>query len=237
MSRFLFLLVFLFPAFLPSLAWGFRLDPVVTEIPITIPKATTAYTVENNTKNKVAVQFEVRRRLVDVNGAEERPEATGFVVYPEQMALEPGEKRNVRVSWLAESMPTQELAYRFVASQLPVDFSNQKGAASVNLKFLIEYVASLYLVPPKVKPKMKVVSQKVKGAVLEILVANEGSAHQLLERMEISLQVGKKTTKVSNEVMLPLRTENVLAGGQRLLKLTLPAGADASSVAIVNFNP
>ena len=93
---------------IPLSAPAFRLDPMVMEVPIHSPQASTTYTVENNTKAKLAVQFEIRRRLVDLNGKEERPEAQGFLIYPEQMQLEPGEKRNVRVNWVGENMLSSE---------------------------------------------------------------------------------------------------------------------------------
>jgi fimbrial chaperone protein len=122
-----------------------------------------------------------------------------------------------------------------------VDFQAQAGEASrnVSLKFLIEYVASLYLVPPRARPRMRLLSHSVtdKG-VLEILVANEGTAHQLLEQLEIVLHSGGKDLRPTPEQMKDLRTENVLAGGQRLLRLPLPKGAAANDLKVsVKFTP
>ena len=83
-----------------TLAYAFRLEPMVLSLPVTQPRAAGTYTVENNSDKKVAVEFKVRGRQIDREGKEERPEAKGFLVYPQQMALEPGEKRSVRVTWV-----------------------------------------------------------------------------------------------------------------------------------------
>lgn len=218
-------------------AHAFRLEPMVLQLPLTKPQASGTYVVENNTKQKIAVEFRVKKRLIDQNGAEERPEASGFLVFPEQMALEPGEKRNVRVTWAAEALPSQEEAYRLVATQLPVDFAPNAGGRGAQLKFLLEYVASLYLLPPGAKPKMRVVKHAVaKNGTLEILVANEGSAHFLLDRMEISYRSGKKEGKPDPKILQELRTENLLPGNQRWLRIPLPKGFPDPQVSVV-FEP
>lgn len=224
---------------LSPLALAFRLDPMVVSLPLTAPQASGTYVVENNTKEKIAVQFEVRKRVVTVDGKEERPEATGFLVYPEQMALEPGEKRNVRVSWTAEAMPEQELAFRFVASQLPVNFAKEKEASrSVKFKFLMEYVASLYLVPPRVRPKMRLLKHETKNGALELLVANEGGAHFLLDRTEVTAKSAGKPLAFGRDTLNDLKTENILAGSQRLLRLALPKDFKGKELDVsIQFDP
>lgn len=216
---------FVFLLFSPFPAQAFRLDPMVVNVPVTSPQASATYTVENNTPAKIAVQFEVKRREIDENGKEERPPAAGFLIYPEQMALDPGQKRSVRVTWQGEKLPEKEQAFRFVASQLPVEFGQdgQPSGRKVNIKFLIEYVASLYLNPPKTAPRMKMKKYSVseKGN-LEILVANEGSAHQLLEHLTLKAKAGGKTFHPNEEKLKDIRTENLLPGGTRWLRLPLP---------------
>jgi fimbrial chaperone protein len=218
-------------------AQAFRLEPMVLTVPVSKPQASGTYVVENNTKQKIALEFRIKKRLIDEKGQEERPDASGFLIFPEQMALEPGEKRNVRVSWAGETLPAQEEAYRLVATQLPLDFAPGAAAKGAQLKFLLEYVASLYLLPAGVKPKMKVVKHQVsKDGSLEILVANEGNAHFLLDRMEISFRSGKKEGKPDPKVLQELRTENLLPGNQRWLRFPLPKGFNDPQVSVV-FEP
>lgn len=227
----------LLAAFCSMPAHAFRLEPMVLTLPLSKPQASGVYMVENNTSKKIALEFQIKKRLIDEWGKEERPDAAGFLVFPEQMALEPGEKRNVRITWSGEALPAKEEAYRLVASQLPVDFSPAASASGAQLKFLLEYVASLYLLPPGSKPKMKVIKQQLgKNGMLEILVANEGSAHFLLDRMEISLRSGKKQAALDPKALQELRTENLLPGNSRWLRIPLPKGFSDPQASVV-FEP
>ena len=176
----------------------------------------------------------MRERVIDREGKETRPETKGFLIYPEQVSLEPGEKRSVRVSWMGEAKLAQEGAFRFIATQLPIDFKNSEGrdARNVKLKFLIEYVASLYLVPSGAKAKMKVVSSTVNKKTLELLLRNEGTAHQLLEHLNIRLKTGGKSISLSAKVLENARTENILPQSERLLKISLPETMNSPSVDI-----
>ncbi len=212
------LVSFLWPMF--SLA--FRLEPMVVTVPLQGAQATATYTVENSTKEKVALQFEVRQRLIREDGVEERPTTEGFFVYPEQLSLDPGQKRNVRVSWKGNKIPDQELAYRFIATQLPVEFSKEKQASKkANLKFLLEYVASLYLLPPGAKPQLKVVSTKVEGGSLQLEIENTGTAHQLLEDIKIHFVSDGKEEFLPEKELAKIRSENLLAKSKRRFVLPL----------------
>jgi fimbrial chaperone protein len=216
-------------------AWAFRLDPMVLSIPVKGPSASGTFTVENNTQEQVAVQFEVRGREMDENGNEERPESKGFSIYPEQAAIKPGDKRSVRITWQGDAAPDKELPFRFVASQLPVNFQGKEKSQKANIKFLIEYVASLYLTPPHASPKMKVLSQKVNGHELEVVVANEGSAHYLFENTGLSVTAGGKNLKIGKAFLNTLHSENVLPGGRRILKIPLPKESASGAHATFRF--
>lgn len=215
---------------------------MVVSVPVASGKTSAAatYTVENNTGAKIALEFSVRHRVLDENGKEERPPAEGFLIYPEQMSLEPGQKRAVRVTWTAEKAPDRELPFRFVASQLPVEFA-EDGASrdrSVNIKFLVEYVASLYISPPRTKAKMKVVKHQVKDGKLEVLVANEGSKHLLLDRLELGARSGLKTFRAAPDALKDIRTENLLPGNTRWLRVPLPKDFPAAKLEpSVDFEP
>ncbi|RZA09845.1 MAG: hypothetical protein EOP11_00385 [Proteobacteria bacterium] len=165
-----FLLACALSSLLPARALAFRLEPMVLSVPVSEARAAGTYTVENTTPAKVAVEFQMKERIHDLEGVETRPAAQGFLVYPQQLKLEPGEKRSVRITWAGASVPATEKAFRLVATQLPVNFESDQ-AAGTNIRFLLEYVASFYLTPKGAKGKLKVVDQAVgaKGA-LEIRI-------------------------------------------------------------------
>jgi fimbrial chaperone protein len=218
-------------------AHAFRLEPMVLSLPVTGPRTSGTYSVENNSGEKIAVQFELRKRTSDREGKEERPPAEGFLIYPQQMALEPGEKRSVRVSWTSDQAPSQELPFRLVATQLPVSFDKAKSTGA-SLRFLLEYVASLYLVPPGAKAKMKIVSSQINAQnEFEVVVKNEGTAHQLLDHLNLGAEGSGKKAEASGAVLDELRTGNVLAGEERALRFPLPKGFPKNAKAKVQFGP
>jgi fimbrial chaperone protein len=227
--------LFLLFVFFAAEAHAFRLDPMVNSLTVASPNASGTFTVENTGKAKMAVQFEVRKRVINEAGKEERPAAEGFLVYPEQISLEPGEKRNVRVAWTGENIPTQELAYRFIATQLPVDFQ-KPNEQKTNLRFLVEYVAALYLAPVGAKPDLKVKKTSFQKGILEATLVNEGTAHQLLDRAVFTVKDGKRVVSLSRELLSEMHAENILAGSTRVLKMNLPKSVKNPTFE-VNPNP
>jgi len=221
-SPFLALTLLLFS----SPASAFRLSPMVLEFAPSGKNATQTILLENPDKNRVALQLEVTKRKVDIDGKEDRSEVVeDFVVFPDQLTLEPGQKRNVRVTWVGEGAPKQELAFRLVASQLPVtlDRPTDRADVKVNLKFVLQYVASLYVVPSGVKAEVKVESAKLlKAGSAEVVLRNSGGMHRVLEKAKIRFLGGGKAFEVPEAVMKEVRAQNILAGGARRFQFTVP---------------
>ncbi|UXR65554.1 fimbria/pilus periplasmic chaperone [Bdellovibrio bacteriovorus] len=193
-SAFVFLL-------LPSLAWAFRFSPMVVEFTPSGSRSTQVLIVENPGDEKLPVQIEAFARHTGKGGEEIRTKTEDFAIYPEQVVLLPKEKRNVRVSWSGKITDGKEKAYRLVASQLPVDFREKNSApkkTSVNLKFLLQYVASAYVTPEGAEPRVIVKQVKKAGPrKVSVTFANEGTAHRVL--LFKSLKI-----KASQNVLLEL---------------------------------
>lgn len=170
---------------LPSLAaWAFRFSPMVVEFTPSGPRSTQVLIIENPGDEKLPVQIEAFARSTNKKGEEIRTKTEDFAIYPEQVVLLPKEKRNVRVSWSGKIKDGKEKAYRLVASQLPVDFREKNSApkkTSVNLKFLLQYVASAYVTPEGAQAQVVVKQVKRIGPKkVSVTFANEGKAHRVL---------------------------------------------------------
>lgn len=219
--KILFLALFL----LTHQAHAFRLTPMVVDFAPQGKGTTQTVTLENPGNSRIAVQLEIMKRAIDVNGKENRSEpSSDFVLYPEQLVLEAGQKRNVRITWVGEAEPKVELPFRLVASQLPVALERPTNRADVkvNLKFVLQYVASLYVVPPEAKSRIVVTSASVKDGKAEVMLENEGNTRRLLEGARIRLTSGAETYEVPEEEMKEVRAQNILAGGSRRFRLSVP---------------
>lgn len=191
-------------ALAPALAQAFRLSPMVMQFSPQGNKSTQVLLLENQGTEKVPVQIEVFARTVDKAGEEVRTKSEDFTVYPEQLVLLPGEKRNVRVTWSSEFKGSSEKAYRIIASQLPVKFSEKNAAPAnkdVNLNFLLQYVASAYVTPEGAKAQIKVKEVKrIDAKKISLLLANEGTAHKVVHVKSLSIFGGEKILMQLNTV-------------------------------------
>ncbi|UOF00230.1 fimbrial biogenesis chaperone [Bdellovibrio reynosensis] len=205
--------LFLFPTF----CFAFRLTPMVVHFAPSGAKSTQVLTVENTGTDKIPIQIEAFTRTTDAKGEEVRKKTEDFTIYPEQLVLLPKEKRNIRVTWAGELNGNTEKAYRIVAAQLPIEFHEKNAKAqqaSVNLKFLLQYVASAYVTPQDAVSKIRVTSvEKKSNRNLVLKIKNEGTAHQVLRVKQIKIFAGDKLL-TSLEPGKSFDGVNILAGAE-----------------------
>ena len=204
--------------------YAFKLSPMVVNFAPSGSKATQVLTLENNGGEKVPVQVEVFSREVDGKGEEIRKATEDFNVYPEQLVLLPNEKRNVRVTYTAGKSSGVEMAYRIVATQIPVDFKERNAKAQTkktSLNFLIQYVASAYVTPDGIAPKIVVKDSQLSGKKISVTIANEGTAHKVLKAKTLRVMAGKDKLI---EVPTPAELDavNLLAKTERTITFALP---------------
>lgn len=205
-------------------ALAFQLSPMVIQFSPEGARKTQVLTLENNGGEKVPLQIEAFSRHMDAKGEEVRQPTTDFVIYPEQVVLLPGEKRNVRLTWGGTIENAQEKAYRIVATQVPVNFKEknaQSKKSGVSLNFLLQYVASAYVSPEGAVAKIKVKSVKaLTDKKIELILKNEGTAHQVLHVKELSFLDGKKVVLKMNSVK-ELESANLLAQSEKTFLISL----------------
>lgn len=204
------------PLLLVSLAASaFRLDPMVVEFTPEGSGSSRVFKVENNGQERIAVQFKVTTRAVDVKGRETRETSNEFSIYPEQISLGPNDSRNVRVTYQGPKTLSSEKAFRLIASQLPVDFKGDRKKAQIN--FLFQYVASVYVRPEGAHPRLEIASVHSEGGRrVKVLLANRGGAHRLLKGVRVRLlDDGGKAVGVRDSSFADWSGENLLAGAER----------------------
>jgi fimbrial chaperone protein len=238
MKHFIFLGVLI----LTSAAWAFRVNPMEAQIKTTGPARVQIYRLDNNGPEKIAVEISLKKRSNDRDGKETLTDTDELNLYPEQLTLNPGETRNVQVSWIGEPEVKTEKAYRLIAEQLPVELKPDSKAKEkkkqVQLKFMVRYVASLYVASGTVTPRVKILSQQVlstdrEAGQLELVLKNEGTAHQVLTGTKVFFKIeGKKKIPAGAEVEQKLQAENILAGEERRFVLPLPSELTKKKVTV-----
>lgn len=213
---------------------AFRLVPIEMELEPSGRGATQIFRVENDNRDAVAIEIKILARQMGMNGEDVLTE-TGdeFVVFPEQMILQPGENQSLRVQWVGDPKPERELPYRLIAEQLPIDI----GKAPANggqVRLLVRYVASLYILPPGVKAAVNFVSAKQEttpqGPALAIVLRNDGTARQIMKEPTVTLNGGGKTVTLKAEQLAGLVGENLLGGTTRQFLIPVPTGLPAGAL-------
>jgi fimbrial chaperone protein len=217
-------LVLVFPfvlAFSISANASFRLVPMSVSLTPEGAGATQAFTVENTSNEKIAVQIQMAERIMKSDGSEEHPPADKlFNVFPAQMILEPKASRTVRVSWLGEKNPPKELNYRLIAEQLPVGGLQAKAKGNAVINILMRYIAAIYIDPPGTEAHLEVKSvtktREKNKSMLAVELVNDGTKHQILNEPVLVVSAkGKADTTLSGDALNALSGQNVLAGGKR----------------------
>lgn len=207
-------------------AAAFRLIPIEMEFEPSGRGATQIFRVENDTQLPIAIEVHITGRKMGPDGEDLPSEPSDdWIIFPEQIVLEPNQSQSVRVQWTGTATPDRELAYRLIAEQLDVDIG-QTPTEGGKVKLLVQYKASIYVTPPGVKPQINVVSagprQLVDGTVMEVQIRNDGTAHKILKDPSLTVSAGGKSVTIPAERLGGLAGENVLPGVTRGFLLPWP---------------
>lgn len=220
MKSLLSLILFL----ISTIGYSYTVTPIIQSFNASGKGSSKTFLIENSGEGPVSLEFEITTRAIGTYGKETRVESEDFMVYPLQMTLKPNSKRNVRVSWVGEKKPQKELPYRMIVRQLPI---KKKGETGV--KFLFEYVASLYVQPKTgVSPKLygKIIGSLSKGEqkLLRFQLKNNGKKHAITARYNFSLTDGKNTHLLKEKDYATKLLPNFLPGTEQMGTIVLPKG-------------
>jgi fimbrial chaperone protein len=205
-------------------AQAFRLIPIEMEFEPQGRGATQIFRLENDSAEPVAVELTMMGRRMTETGEDQLDDASDrFVIFPEQVVLQPNQSQSVRVQWIGPTTPERELAFRMVAEQLPVDLGRAPPQGG-QVRLLVRYVASVYITPPGAKPDLGVTAVAPQGKQLAVTVSNRGTARQILRDPTLTVQTADKSVPLRGDQLAGLAGENVLAGGTRRFLIPLPAG-------------
>lgn len=214
---------------------GFTLTPISATLSPKGNGAAASFRVENESSNRVAFQIKMITREMDEHGQETYEPATNvFTVFPPQGIIAPGQRQNIRVVWKGAAAPTNELAYRIVAEELPVPLDTEQPGS--HIKLLVRYMGTVYVAPRKAKPDLQTVSLvRVATAssstnTYELTLRNLGNVHQGLKNPTLKITGGKDGSLLLKADQLNgIVGENVLAQHTRRFSLVLPADLTAES--------
>jgi fimbrial chaperone protein len=224
-----------------SALWGLTLEPLTQEFAPTGRQAIRTYRVTNTQEQPVAVRLYMTTRRLTVEGKEEREDASELLlIFPARMILEPGQSQAVRVQWRGGVPEDRELAFRFIAEQVPV--RGGEGRAGLQLNFTYRYEASVYVLPERDVSSEVLLSgltalPGIEEGRQQVLLRfeNRGGRHAIIGSPRVTLnrrdRYGNRESVVLDETDLDrLAGRNLLAGSAIHQPVYLPASWDMDEV-------
>ncbi|MFC5499010.1 fimbria/pilus periplasmic chaperone [Caenimonas terrae] len=217
--------------------------------------ASTFLRLENKEARPAAVEITVQEHRKDLDGKtlQGAPADEDFIVYPAQIVMLPGDEVAVQVRWIGAAPLAAERAYTLVAREVPIPRPAQEpdpaGGVRLDIRVQVNYEARIYVTPAGAKPRVVVESvaersadstSPAAGPQLEIILANEGTAHQALTDLTLRVVpldpagVPLRQQAVSIPAReVPAMRPHLLAGQRRRLLVPRPAGLPAGPVQVL----
>jgi fimbrial chaperone protein len=215
-----------------SSAQAFSIVPVAQDFEPTNRNPQEVLFIQNTTNDDARLNLQVLTRSVGPDGREINGRTADFTVSPQEAVLAPGQVQVVRLQWNGAASPDKELAYRVVAEQTPVVKAAPAGQPSA-IRIATRYVGPVYVVPAGARPEVIVesarrVSDRDASPVLEVVLANRGSAHALIDEPAMTVTAGGATRTLTEQDLQKLSGENILGGSKLTFRMPWPANMPAA---------
>ena len=196
-------------------------------------------TVKNQNDEVEAVQLFITTRNVDINGNENNEEEEdNFLIYPPQIILAPHTQKTVRISWIGDLNLEEELSFRLIAEQLPINLeennseNGDENNPALELKLLFRYEAAFYVTPKNslanvVIDSVEEITSEDGNRFAAITFFNNGNRHKYLLDMHLTINALDDEDVIETITLTPddiqkLGTWNVLANSKRRFMIPLP---------------
>jgi fimbrial chaperone protein len=233
---------------LPAQSFAYTVEPSVLKLGGSGGDSSAFLRLSNRAAKPVAIEIAVNEFDRDLDGRGVLgPEADeDFIVYPAQVILMPGDETSVQVRWIGESVSNIERAFALTTREVAIPQKEQEQAdagegARININVLTNYDVRIYVTPRGAKPDVTVEATSMQtqseGNMLEVTLANRGTAHHSLRDLSLLLMPVEpdSTSRRSSPMTLAARdvpgmSAALLAGARRRLLIPWPAGLPVGSV-------
>lgn len=189
--------------------YAFKFQPITMDFKDEGKNSSQNFQILNTTTETIAVQIEVFKRGMDLNGKDILSETEDFFIYPEQIILKSGKSQTIRVMYKGKKISSKEEAYRIIANQVPVNFDKTKKGG---LKILFRYIGSIYVIPENINIDVQITDIEKIDNSMKLHIKNLGNSHVILKDAYIKLKSGSSEVIISSEKLKGLSGSNILAG-------------------------
>lgn len=234
---------------LPAPAPAYTVEPTVLRLGVNGGDSSAFVRLSNRAAKPAAVEIVINEfeRDLEGKGIVGREADDDFIVYPAQLILMPGDETSVQIRWIGEAVSNVERAFALTTREVSISHKEQDASETgegvrINVNVLTNYDVRIYVTPRGAKPKVSVDAADVRtqpdGNLLEVTLANRGTAHQQLRDLSLVLVPLERSDSSLRPVTLAARdvpgmSAALLAGGRRRLLIPWPAELPAGPVRVV----
>lgn len=244
---------------LPLRVSAYTVTPNLVTLRATGGESSAFLQLENKQMKATAVEITIHEHHKDLDGNTIGGKEAGddFIIYPAQLVMMPGDEVGVQVRWVGEPTLSAERAYTIVTREVPIprkaaDEPDIGAGIRVDVTVLVNYEGRIYVTPQGAKPKVVVesVTERTRpagggpgtaeSALLEVILANQGTAHQSMATMALVLvPLGPTGAPLTQHAVtltardVPAMTRHLLAGDRRRFLIPRPAGLPAGPVRVI----
>jgi fimbrial chaperone protein len=230
---------------LSARALAYTVEPSVLRLGVSGGDSSAFLRLSNRAAKAVAVEIVINEfdRDLDGKGIIGAEADDDFIVYPAQMILMPGDETSVQVRWIGEAVSNVERAFSLTTREVPIPSKDQDPSETgegvrINVNVLTNYDVRIYVTPRGAKPKVTVEAADVRpqpeANLLEVTLANRGTAHHPLRDLSLVLMSRERQSSVTLAASdVQGMSAALLAGGRRRLLIPWPAGLPVGPVRVV----
>ena len=201
--------------------------------------------VTNNSEKMIALEVYAQSRVVDAEtGMDELDDVEDFLIYPNQLLLQPDEQQVVTLTWVGAQDITDEQAFRIIVEELNLALGDEEEGEddmTVKVAALTKVVKAAYVAPANAKADVNIVKSEIVTAadgekMIRLTFSNTGTAHKILKQTAIKVTpIDASGKKLDSKEVMPNELNgvlNILAKSQRIIDVSWPAGIDQSASGI-----
>ena len=193
--------------------------------------------ITNNSEKMIAIEVYAQSRQMDsMSGVDQLEDVEDFLIYPNQLLLQPDEQQVVTLTWVGEQVLSDEKAFRIIVEELNLSLGDEdlsEEEMTVKLSALTKVVKAAYVAPDDAKPNIYVLNSNIveddsNNKKIQLTFTNSGTSHQILKQTEIKLTpIDESGNKLSSETLTYMPEElkgvlNILAKSQRIVIIDWP---------------
>lgn len=175
--------------------------------------------IDNITNSTIRLKVSVYRLSLNKMGDEILSDALqDFFIYPSELILKPGIKKNIRLQYTGSDLIIKEKIYRVIVDQIPLDIADNDYKESI----ILSYKGTIYVEPEKIIKDIRVKTITKADNRMVITLINCGTIHTVLKESILTIHSIKGSLIVDISEIEDLYNSNILPGGIREFEIPWP---------------